>query len=79
MPRLRSRLRKAEISVPVQARMGSTELTKFLYNRRVPGILIATCRYEARAEAPRHMALCYQRKTNAANIFERAGEWITSK
>lgn len=59
MLRLRSRLRIAEISVLIQARTDRTGLAKFLYDRKVPGILLATCRYEAREETPEHMTLGY--------------------
>jgi len=37
--KLHSGLRKAEIRVLVQARTGRIRLTKFLYSRKVPGIL----------------------------------------
>jgi hypothetical protein len=55
--KLHSGLQKAESSVLVQARTGRIGLAKFLYNRKVPGILSAQCRCEAGEETPRHMAL----------------------
>jgi hypothetical protein len=55
--KLRSGLRKAGSSVLVQARTGQIGLAKFLYNRKVPGVLTAQCRYGAGEETPRHVAL----------------------
>jgi hypothetical protein len=55
--KLHSGLRKAESSVLVQAQTGRIGLAKFLYNRKVPGILSAQCRCGAGEETPRHMAL----------------------
>jgi hypothetical protein len=55
--KLHSRLRKAENSVLVQARTGRIRLAKFLYNRKVPGVLTAQCRCGAGEETPPHMAL----------------------
>lgn len=37
--------------------MGRIELVKFLYNRKVPGILPAQCRCRAGEETPQRMAL----------------------
>jgi len=45
-------LRKAESSVLVEACTGHIGLAKFLYSRRVPGILSAQCRYGTREETP---------------------------
>ena len=55
--KLHSGLRKAESAVLVQARTGRIGLAKFLYNRRVPGVLSAQSRCGAGEETPRHMAL----------------------
>lgn len=55
--KLHSGLRKAESSVLIQARTGRIGLAKFLYNRKVPGVLSAQCRCGAGEETPRHMAL----------------------
>ena len=55
--KLHSGLRKAESSVLVQARTGRIGLLKFLYNRKVPGVLSAQCRCRNGEETPRHMAL----------------------
>jgi hypothetical protein len=55
--KLHSGLRKAESSVLVQARTGSIGLAKFLYKRKVPGVLSAQCRCGAGEETTRHMAL----------------------
>jgi hypothetical protein len=41
----------------VQARTGRVGLAKYLYSRKVPGILTAQCRCEAGEETVRHMAL----------------------
>jgi hypothetical protein len=41
----------------VQAPTGRIGLAKFLYNRKVPGVLTAQCRCGAGEETPRHMAL----------------------
>jgi hypothetical protein len=57
--KLHSGLRKAESSVLVQARTGRTGLAKFLYNRKVPGVLPAQCRCGAGEETPQHIALFY--------------------
>ena len=58
--KLHSGLCKAESSVLVQVRTGRIGLTKFLYSRKVPGILSAQCRCRAGEETPRHMELfCY--------------------
>jgi hypothetical protein len=55
--KLHSGLRKAESSVLVQARTGRMGLAKFLYNRKVPGVLTAQCRCRAGEETPRHITL----------------------
>ena len=55
--KLHSGLRKAEGSVLVQACTGRTGLAKFLYSRKVTGIISAQCRCRAGEETPRHMAL----------------------
>jgi hypothetical protein len=55
--KLYSGLRKAESSVRVQARTGRIGLAKFLYNRKVLGVLTAQCRCGAGEETPRHIAL----------------------
>jgi hypothetical protein len=57
-------LRKAESSVLVQASTGRIGLAKFLYNRKVPGILSAQCRCGAGEETPRHMALYCTEETS---------------
>jgi hypothetical protein len=55
--KLHSGLRKAESSVLVQTRTGRIGLAKFLYSRKVPGVLSAQCRCRTGEETPRHMAL----------------------
>jgi hypothetical protein len=55
--KLHFRLRKAESSVLVQARTGRIGLAKFLYNRKVLGVLTAQCRCRAREETPQYIAL----------------------
>jgi hypothetical protein len=55
--KLHSGLRKASSSVLVQARTGRIGLARFLYKRRVPGVLTAQCRCSAGEETVRHMAL----------------------
>jgi hypothetical protein len=55
--KLHARLRKAESSMLVQARIGHIGLAKFLYNRKVLGILPAQCRCGAGEETARHVAL----------------------
>ena len=45
-------LRKAQNSVLVQARPGRIGLAKFLYSRKVPGILSAQCTCGAGEETP---------------------------
>jgi hypothetical protein len=55
--KLHSGLRKVKSSVLVQARTGRIGLAKFLYNRKVPGILSAQCRCSAREEAPRYIVV----------------------
>jgi hypothetical protein len=55
--KLHSKLRKAESSVLIQARTSRIGLTKFLYNRKVLGVLTAQCRCGAGEETPRHIAL----------------------
>ena len=50
-------LQKAESSILVQTRTGRIGLAKFLYSRKVPGVLSAQCRCGAREETLRHMAL----------------------
>jgi hypothetical protein len=52
MLKLHSGLRKAESSVLVQAQTGRIVLAKFLYNRRVSGMLPAQCRCRASEETP---------------------------
>jgi hypothetical protein len=55
--KLHSGLRKAEVSVLVQARADRIGLTKFVYSCKVPRVLSAQCRCGAGEETPRHMAL----------------------
>jgi hypothetical protein len=55
--KLHSGLRKAESSVLVQACTGRIGLAKFLYNRKVLGVLTAQCRCGAGEETPQHIAL----------------------
>jgi len=50
-------LRKAESALLVQARTGHIGLAKFLYSRKVPGIVTAQCQCTAGHETARHMAL----------------------
>jgi hypothetical protein len=57
VPKLHSGLRKAESSVLVQAHTGRIGLAKFLYNRKVPGVLSAQCNCSAGEETPQHIAL----------------------
>jgi hypothetical protein len=55
--KLHSGLQKAESSVLVQARTGRIGLSKFLYNRKVAGVLSAQCRCRNGEEIPQHMSL----------------------
>ena len=73
--KLHSGLRKAESSVPVQARTGRIGLAKFLYSRKVPGILSAQCRCRAGEETPRHMALFCTDETERRQCL-RAGRRV---
>lgn len=50
-------LRKAESALLVQARTRHIGLAKFLYSRKIPGIVIAQCQCIAGHETARHMAL----------------------
>jgi hypothetical protein len=62
--KLHAGLRKAESSILVQARTGRIGLAKFLYNRKVPGILSAQCRCRNGEETPRHIALYCTEETD---------------
>jgi hypothetical protein len=65
-------LRKAESSVLVQASTGRIGVAKFLYNRRVPGVLSAQCSCEAGEEPPRHMALfCIEEAGRRQHLQDR--------
>jgi hypothetical protein len=55
--KLHSGLRKAESAVLVQARTGRIGLARFLYSRKVLGVLSAQCRCRAGEETPQHMAI----------------------
>jgi hypothetical protein len=55
--KLHSGLRKAESAVLVRARTGRIGLARFLYSRKVLGVLSAQCRCRAGEETPRHMAI----------------------
>jgi hypothetical protein len=57
--KLHSRLGKAESSILIQACTSQIGLAKFLYIRKVPGILTTQCRCGAGEETPRHIALFY--------------------
>jgi hypothetical protein len=67
------RLRKAESSVLVQARTGRIGLAKFLYNRKVLGVLTAQCRCRAREETPRHIALFCTDETERRRHLQVSG------
>jgi hypothetical protein len=64
--KLHSGLRKAESSVLLQASTGCIGLAKFIYNRRVPGVLSSQCGCRNDEETPRHIALF---------CIEEAGRW----
>jgi hypothetical protein len=57
MLKLHSSLKKAKNSVLVQACTGRIRLAKFLYNRKVRGVLSAQCKRRGGEETPWHMAL----------------------
>jgi hypothetical protein len=68
-----SGLRKEESSVLVQARTSRIGLAKFLYSRKVPGILSAQCRCRAGEETPRHMALSCTDETERRQRLRTGG------
>jgi hypothetical protein len=55
--KLHSRLQKVEHSVLVQARTSRIRLVKFLYNRKVPGVLSTQYRCGGSEETPKHIVL----------------------
>ena len=73
MLKLPTGLRKAECSVLIQARRGHIGLAKFLYNRKVPGMLSAQCRCENGEETLRHMALYCTEETDHDNTSGQMG------
>jgi hypothetical protein len=66
-------LRKAESSILVQARTGRIGLAKFLYNRKVPGVLSAQCRCRNGEETPRHIALYCTEESNRRQQLHTGG------
>jgi hypothetical protein len=61
--KLHKDLRKAESALLVQVRTGHIGLAKFLYSRKVPGIVTAKCQCTAGHETARHMALFCTKET----------------
>ena len=72
-------LRKAESALLVQIRTARIGLAKFLYSRRVPGIVSAKCECGAGHETPRHMALFCVREAERRHFlrdsFGRSRPW----
>jgi hypothetical protein len=77
---LHKSLQKAESALLVQARTGKIGLSKFLYDRKVPGIETAQCRCGAGFETPRHMALyCIEEASRRGQLTDQAGRKWTYK
>ena len=71
---LHKSLQKAESALLVQARTGKIGLGKFLYNRKVPGIVTAQCWCGAGFETPRHIVLyCIEEASRRGQLTDQAG------
>lgn len=67
-------LQKAESALLVQIRTARIGLAKFLYSRKVPGIVSAKCECGAGQETPRHMALfCVREAERRHYLRDNAG------
>jgi hypothetical protein len=67
-------LHKAESALLVQARTGQIGLAKFLYSRKVPGVVTAKCQCTAGQETARHMALfCTKEASRRQYLRDNAG------
>jgi len=71
-------LRKAESPVLVQAHAGRIGLAKFVYNRKVPGILSVQRRCRAGEETPRNMSLFCTDEAESRQRLRAGGEWTTN-